>query len=403
MNVCVLAPFRVVPQMSGAARRVFEICTALSSGGVSVILLHAGASGLVQPGLRVIGFPALENSVVTKHFTWSGAIDTYLSSVNLALCRKLIQVMNRTKIDILQLEGPWSILATKLANAIAGKTPFVYDSHNVESLSVRFSSSVGWIWPFVALMEKETVRHSELVFCVSELDKTNMCSLYGLPDRKIVVVPNGVRNSNYRIKSGTQIRKRLDLPIHTKIIFFHGELAWKPNDEAARTIVESMASHFESQETVFLIAGPHPSRKLLRDASRRPNVRILGYVPDVAQYVCAADVCIAPLTTGSGTKLKILEYFAAGKPVVATQKAVEGLAVADGIQALVLNDTREEFICAIRAALMPELSHRLGETAKAFAEGLEWSIIAKKIVRAYESVVDRHHKQVSEESRLLIR
>jgi len=378
--------------MSGAARRVFEICAALSSAGVSVILLHAGASGLAQPGLRVIGFPALENSVVTKQFAWSEAVDKYLSSVNLALCRKLIQVMNRTKIDILQLEGPWSILATELANAIAGRTPFVYDSHNVENLSVRFSSSVSWIWPFAALMENETARHSQLVFCVSELDKTKMCGLYGLPERKIVVIPNGVRNSDYRTKPATQIRKRLNLPSHSKIIFFHGELAWKPNAEAARTIVESMASHFESQETAFLIAGPHPSRELLRDASRRRNVRVLGYVPDIAQYVCAADVCIAPLKTGSGTRLKILEYFAAGKPVVATHKAVEGLEVADGIQALVLDDTGEEFICAIRAALMPELSHRLGETAKAFAEDFEWSTIAKKIVRAYESVLDRHHK-----------
>jgi len=389
--------------MNGAARRVYEICAALSDAGISVILLHAGASGFFQRNLRVIGFPALENSVVTKHFLWSGALDTYLSSANPALCHTLIQVMEKVKIDILQLEGPWSVLATELSNAIVGRVPVVYDSHNVESLSVRFSSSAGWMWPFTTLMEKEAVKYSEFVFCVSGLDKAKMRSLYGLPDRKIVVVPNGVRNSNYRIESGKPIRKRLDLPSDSKIVFFHGELGWKPNAQAAQTIVESIATSFdrESQETVFLIAGPHPSRELLQGARCSPNVRILGYVPDIAQYICAADVCVAPFITGSGAKLKILEYFAAGKPVVATQKAVEGLGVADGIQGLFSDDTGEEFIRGIRAALVPEFSRRLGESARAFAERFEWSTIAKKIVEAYESVIHQQHKQVSEDNRFL--
>jgi glycosyltransferase involved in cell wall biosynthesis len=396
MKVCILAPFRVLPQMSGAARRVLEICAALSSAGVSVTLLHAGTSGFFQHDFRVVGFPALENSFVTKHFPWSGALDTYLSSTNLALCHALIQLMEKIKIDILQLEGPWSILVAELANMIAGKVPTVYDSHNVESLSIRFSSSVGWMWPFSTILEKEAVKYSELVFCVSELDKTKMCSLYGLPDRKVTVVPNGVRNSDYRMESENQIRKRLHLPRHSKIVFFHGELGWKPNAQAAQTIVESIATRFEreSQETVFLIAGPHPSREVLQRAKCRPNVRILGYVPNIAEYICAADVCVAPLTTGSGTKLKILEYFAAGKPVVATQKAVEGLAVADGIQGLFSDDIGEEFIRAIRVALVPEFSRKLGESARAFAERFEWSTIAKKIVEAYESVIHQQHKQV---------
>jgi glycosyltransferase involved in cell wall biosynthesis len=381
--------------MNGAARRVLEMTRALSSAGVAVTLLHAGTSGFFQPDLRVIGFPALENSIVTKHFSWSGALDTYLSSANPALYHALIQLMLKLRIDILQLEGPWSILAAELANMIAGKIPTVYDSHNVESLSVRFSSSIGGMWPFATLLEKETVKYSELVFCVSELDKARMCKLYDLPDGKVTVIPNGVRNSDYKMESEKQIRKRLHLPLHSKIVLFHGELGWKPNAQAAQTIVESISTRFEreSQDTAFLIAGPHASRELLQQAKRHPNTRILGYVPNIAEYVCAADVCVAPMRTGSGTKLKILEYFAAGKPVVATQKAVEGLEVTDGIQGLFCEDAGEEFIRAIRVALMPEFSRKLGESARAFAERFEWSTIAKKIVKAYESVIRPQRKQ----------
>jgi len=388
MKICILAPFKVFPQMSGASRRVLELCKALSAAGISITLLHAGASYVFQSGFRVIGFPALENSPITKRLPWSRALDTHLSSANPALCHALIKLMMKNKIDILQLEGPWSILAAELANTITSKVPTVYDSHNVESLSVRFSSSVGWMWPLANLFERRAVMHSKRVFCVSTLDKAKLCSLYGLPDNKVTVIPNGVCNSQYRTKSTAKIRNRLKLPLHSKIVFFHGELGWKPNAQAALTIVDSIAPRFsnENQEIVFLIAGPHPSRRILQQSRCRSNVRMLGYAPNIAEYVCAADVCIAPLTTGSGTKLKVLEYFAAGKAVVATHQAVEGLAVANGVHGLFCETPGEEFIQAISRALKPEVSQELGGRARAFAECFEWSTIAQNVIISYKSL-----------------
>jgi len=393
MKVCILAPFKVLPQMSGASRRVVELCTSLSAAGVSIILLHAGSTHAFHRDLRMIGFPSLENSLLTKHFPVSGAVDTYLSSMNPALCRTLIKLMTKVKIDILQLEGPWSVLAAELANVVASKVPMVYDSHNVESLSVRFSSSVGWMWPFAKLLERRAVMHSAKVFCVSELEKARMCSLYGFQGHRVIVVPNGVCNSEFRTRRPSQIRTRirtrLQLALHSKIVFFHGELGWKPNAQAAETIVGSIAPRFdkEDREIVFLIAGPHPSRQLLQQSRCHSNVRILGYVPNITEFVCAADLCIAPLAAGSGTRLKILEYFAAGKPVVATHKAVEGLGVVDGIHGLFCKTLGEEFIQAISVALNPELSRELGARARTFAKRFEWSTIAQKVAEVYESLM----------------
>jgi len=189
--------------------------------------------------------------------------------------------------------------------------------------------------------------------------------------------------------SGNMIRTRLGISRNSKIVFFHGDLGWRPNAQAAQIIVESIAPSFQrSPEIMFLIAGSHPSQKILETARSSPNVRILGYVPDIEQYICAAEVCVAPMTTGSGTKLKILEYLAAGKPVVATQKAVEGLEVVNGIHGFVFDNVGEEFIRAIRAAMMPELSQKLGIRAKDFADHFDWSIIGEKIIEAYESLLD---------------
>jgi len=59
----------------------------------------------------------------------------------------------------------------------------------------------------------------------------------------------------------------------------------------------------------------------------------------VAPYLKRASVCVAPIFSGSGTRLKILEYLAAGRPVVATPKAAEGLAVEHGRHLLLADGT----------------------------------------------------------------
>jgi glycosyltransferase involved in cell wall biosynthesis len=363
---------------------------ALCEAGVSVTLLHAGSSGLVKDNLRVAGFAALENSPLMSRFRWSSALDTYLSTMDPALYRSLMRVLKRAEIDILQIEGPWSIFHSEVVRAFTDRIPLIYDAHNVESMSIRYSSSVPWMWPYATLLEKKAVERSSAVFCVSESDKTRMCDLYGVASAKITVVPNGVRKSRYQVNSGEQIRKRHRLDTGSTIILFHGALGWRANVEAAEAIIESIAPKLEKEnpEMLFFIAGHQPPQKLLRQAERSRNVRILGFVPDIEEYICAANVCIAPLKAGSGTRIKILEYFAAGKPVVATRKAVLGMGIQHGREALLTDNTDEEFIGAIRAAAGPELSKNLGLKARAFAEQFDWSIIAKKVAMVYESILD---------------
>jgi glycosyltransferase involved in cell wall biosynthesis len=366
-----------------------EMAISLTNVGVSVILLHAGTSKVLENGLQIFSFSALENSALTRGFLWSRALDAYLALGNSSLYHTLTRLIRKMNIDILQIEGPLSIFQAKLMHILNGKLKVVYDAHNVESLATRFSSSVPWMWPFVTLLEKEASKHSNAVFCVSELDKVRMCSSYFLPPSKIFIVPNGIYKSRFRLDSKERIKRRLGIHTDAKIVFFHGSLGWKPNLEAAQTIIESIAPRFRSgnQKLIFLIAGPYPSERLLAKAKQVSNVKVLGYVPNIEEYICAADLCIAPLNTGSGTKIKILEYFAAGKPVVATSKAIEGMNVRDGEEAWICKDTDEEFINTIRDVFSSHTRQKMGERAKEFAEFFEWSKIAPKIHKIYESLL----------------
>jgi glycosyltransferase involved in cell wall biosynthesis len=294
-------------------------------------------------------------------------------------------------IDLLQIEGPLSIFQAKLMNMLNRNLKVVYDAHNVEHYAIRFSSSIPLMWPFVTLLEKEATKHSNAVFCVSKLDQARMSRTYFISPSKTFIIPNGIDSSRFRVDSTERLKKRLGVPPQSKLVFFHGSLGWKPNLKAAQTIIESIAPRFQkdNQELQFLIAGPYPSKRLLAQAKQTSNVSVLGYVPNIEDYIGAADLCIVPLTSGSGTKLKILEYFAAGKPVVATRKAVEGMNIRAGEEAWICQDTGEAFIQRINTVVSSPTNHKMGETAKAFADLFEWSKIAIKIRRIYKTLLTR--------------
>jgi glycosyltransferase involved in cell wall biosynthesis len=71
------------------------------------------------------------------------------------------------------------------------------------------------------------------------------------------------------------------------------------------------------------LAGRNPPRWMKRLSA--DGIRVTGTVEDVSPYLREAAVCVVPLRIGGGTRLKILEALAAGKPVVSTAVGAEGL------------------------------------------------------------------------------
>jgi glycosyltransferase involved in cell wall biosynthesis len=115
-----------------------------------------------------------------------------------------------------------------------------------------------------------------------------------------------------------------------------------------------------------------------------PNVRFVGRVGSTARELAAAQLAVAPLRHGSGTRLKLLEYFAAGLPVVCTAKAAEGLDVEDG-RHLRLVDTPREMVAAVRA-LHADASAcaALGAAARALVQArYDWGAQVSRLLAVY--------------------
>jgi MoaA/NifB/PqqE/SkfB family radical SAM enzyme len=187
-----------------------------------------------------------------------------------------------------------------------------------------------------------------------------------VPEGRVSVVPHGVAIREYGGRP-VDLRVRYGLA-GGPVLFFHGTLHYGPNAEAVRFLAEQVAPRLPVG-AVILCAGMSPPVELASD-----RLRFVGPVDDLPAHIEAADLCLCPLFAGGGTRMKLLEYFAAGKAVVSTALGAEGLEVEDDRE-LVFAE-REAFPDAVVALLGdPERRRRLGRAARAYARARDWATV----------------------------
>jgi glycosyltransferase involved in cell wall biosynthesis len=117
------------------------------------------------------------------------------------------------------------------------------------------------------------------------------------------------------------------------------------------------------------------------------GITVTGSVPDIRPYIAGATVFIMPLHMGSGTRLKLIEGMAAGKPVVSTTLGAEGFPVQDGVN-IILADTPERQSESILHLLRePDLRDRLSSAALELAHQYDWRRIVPLLADFYDSLV----------------
>jgi glycosyltransferase involved in cell wall biosynthesis len=123
-------------------------------------------------------------------------------------------------------------------------------------------------------------------------------------------------------------------------MLFVGNLGFFPNIDGVRLMVERILPRIRTRipEVELLIVGRGPAHEL-RDLDGR-GFNIVTDVPDLAPYYRRATICVAPIRYGSGTRVKILESFGHGVPVVSTTLGCEGLDVADRRELLIADGPR---------------------------------------------------------------
>ena len=169
-------------------------------------------------------------------------------------------------------------------------------------------------------------------------------------------------------------------------IVFIGNFVHPPNVDAATRLVVDIFPRLEHShpKSILYIVGERPPRELARRS--RARVIVAGRVPDVTPYLDAAAVIAVPIRMGGGIRVKVLEALSAGKAVVASSRALEGLDVVDGEHALVA-ETDAEFADAIGRLLADrDLRVALARRAREWAcTNVRW----ERSIEAYEALYDR--------------
>ena len=147
-------------------------------------------------------------------------------------------------------------------------------------------------------------------------------------------------------------------------IVFSGNLEYHPNLEAVRWFRTNVWPRVRSSGVEWRLVGRNPEA-IASIVGGDDRIKLIGPVDDAIPELARAKVCIVPLLSGSGTRFKILEAWAAKRAVVSTTIGAEGLGARGGEQILIADDP-EQFTAEIERLLQdPALSQRLGAAGRA--------------------------------------
>ncbi|HSV43718.1 MAG TPA: glycosyltransferase family 4 protein [Candidatus Bathyarchaeia archaeon] len=328
--------------------------------------------------------------------------------------QRVKEIAEESRCDVLICDG------IHLALNVAFDVPCrkILDEHNVESTIIgrffqvlknplaRVYVFLEWL-KFRAFEKKIWPRFDELHVC-SEVDKSQVEKRCG--HRVVHVVPNGVAIGEFPSAPAPQIPSTGE-PGNRGTgarLVYSGLMGWRPNEDAAlyfskeiypiikgspepqnpsapvRGVAGAVTGEPGNRGTgvpvEFFIVGKDPTPAVQQLAKDDPSIIVTGFVDDVKTYVMESDVVVVPLRMGSGTRLKILEAMAMGKPIVSTSIGAEGLDVTHGKDILIADDP-EAFAQEVVQLLKDErLRQEIASAGRALVEQkYDWKLIEAEL------------------------
>jgi sugar transferase (PEP-CTERM/EpsH1 system associated) len=206
---------------------------------------------------------------------------------------------------------------------------------------------------------------------ISETERRLQSGFIPEGEAKLTVVPNGVNTDFFRLD---------DAEPQGRNIVLCGRMDYRPNVDAAQWFVEAILPDVQRQcpDAVFQIVGAAPTAEVLA-LSKAPGVEVTGSVPDVRPYLAQAAVVVAPLRIARGIQNKVLEGLSAGRPVVATPNAVDGISAQAGRDILVAADAAS-FATAVADVLQGRAPSDLAANGRRHVvEHYQWSAQLAKL------------------------
>ncbi len=201
----------------------------------------------------------------------------------------------------------------------------------------------------------------------------------GCDPSRLCVVANGVDQA-------ALFEPNKPVPGH---MIYSGSVTYRPNLEAVQYFVRDILPRIQAARPDALFKVTGETGAVDTSDLTNPAVIFTGRVPDIQSEVTSSAVCVVPLKTGGGTRLKILEALALGTPVVATSKGAEGLAVTHG-ENILIADTPAAFAAhVIRVLDDASLRRRLAANGRELIGRLyTWKHIGLALDRVLQEAIE---------------
>jgi glycosyltransferase involved in cell wall biosynthesis len=264
----------------------------------------------------------------------------------------------------------------------------VLDLHNVESQLARTHARAGrwpaswaasWAWARFAQsyerLEREWLPRFDVILTASEDDRRRVWHMDVNPDVRLF--PNALPEMPRPDVVGAKARE-------SDAIVFSGNLEYHPNIEAVRWFRTSIWPRIRENAPgiEWRLLGSNPEA-VAAFTGGDPRIRVVGSIDDAVARLAEARVCVVPLLSGSGTRFKILEAWAAGRAVVSTTLGAEGLGARDGHHLLLADDPVDFADAVLRLWNDSSLRTQLGDAGWAhYHERFTWPAAWRKLDEA---------------------
>ncbi len=152
-------------------------------------------------------------------------------------------------------------------------------------------------------------------------------------------------------------------------VLFLGPLFWPPNAEGVLWFAREVwqAIHAQYPQARFTVVGRNPPESVAQ-LHGKDNIEVTGYLPDLATVLAETGALVVPLRAGGGMRVKILDAWCWGLPIVSTSIGAEGINLQDG-QNLLLADSPAAFAEKVIAVLQDsQLQTRLRQNGRLWVE-----------------------------------
>jgi glycosyltransferase involved in cell wall biosynthesis len=399
MNILWVIAGGIWPLNTGGRQRSFNIIAQLSkSNRLTLVTSHGPGDDPIGlkanlPDCDVISVPADIPKAGTVGFatallrSWfsSYPVDVLKNRVP-ELAQEVSRLLSTRDIDICVTD----FLSTTVNVPLRGAVPNVLFEHNVEYVIWKRLKEVDKSWRRVVLEvewrkmrrhEARACENSALTLTVSDVDREVI--LKDAPRAKVHSIPTGVDIDYFKPNGSHEIPNRL---------VFAGAMDWYPNEDGMLDFVHSTLPLIrrEMPDVSLTVVGRNPTARI-REATAQANVTVTGTVEDIRPFVAESSVFVVPLRVGGGTRMKIFEALAMGKPVVSTTIGAEGLVLNHG-EHFLRADTSEEFAQSVVALLRdPAKRKTLAETGRRLVEEhYSWAHVARVFEARCREVISKN-------------